>query len=515
MKEMPKKYHNFFYPRPYTMRTYPTKRIFFLLLSLSFMISACVAQPQPQGPGYRIAFDIAKTEEPVLYLGFYYKGRSYVSDTAYQENRTKFIFENDSVRLDPGFYFLLNEGKNLLYEFVIGEDQHFSLTLTETNEAEKTQVQGDTDNKLFFQALRANAQTYEEAQTHMKIFKDSTQSEDIRKSAEEALNTINEELRILREEILETHPESIVSKYILSSRSVEIPESPYKEDSTRAALFQFYYYRDHFFDHTPLNDPLYMRMPPVSSDPPVDRMSKNLDTYLDKLHPQQADSLIKAVDRLAKMSAATEEVFTYLIWLCTVKYQYPKIMGLDKILVHIYDTYYATGRMDSYANPKLKDEIKKVADKRRLSIIGNIAPNLIMQDANFQPQSLYKMKNKYRIVYFFNPDCSSCSVETDKLRKTIQKSPFDIGIFAVCSDTSMVKMKKYIEKKEIQSWTVVNGPRSYSGSYHEKYDAFTTPTVMVIDQKKRLIAKKIPAESIEAFLKNHELIEATKKAEEK
>ena len=483
------------------------KILFFTLYAL--LSVACKAQQSP--PGYNIIFEIEEIDEPVLYLGFYYKGRTYLSDTAQIENKKRFVFKNDSSTLNTGFYFLLNEEKSLLFEFVVGNDQHFSLELTKTTESQSTKVVGDIDNAIFFQTVRASATSYTKARPYLKIAADSTKSEEDRAQAQEKLATLEAELQEIRKEIAKKHPNLVVSKFIRSNQEPELPAFAGPEHKLADPLFRLHYYRAHFFDNMPLNDPLCMRLPPVSRDPVVDRISNKLDAYLDNLFLQQGDSLIGAVDALVKQAAGAEEIFTHLVWLCTVKYQEPKIMGLDKVLVHIYDTYYATGRMDSWANQKLKDEIKKVADRRRLSLIGGLAPDLKMQDAQLNPRSLYDMQHKYRVVYFFNPDCHGCALETPKLREKTAESAFDIGVFAVCTDTSMQKLKDYVKKMEIQDWTVVSGPRSYVGSYQKKYDAFSTPTLILIDRQNRIIAKKIPSEGIENFLKGHEILSKKQK----
>jgi hypothetical protein len=54
------------------------------------------------------------------------------------------------------------------------------------------------------------------------------------------------------------------------------------------------------------------------------------------------------------------------------------------------------------------------------------------------------------------------------------------------------------------NWVTVNGPRSAVGSYHNLYDAMTTPTIYILDERKKIIAKKLPAERLEEFLINFE-----------
>ncbi len=82
-------------------------------------------------------------------------------------------------------------------------------------------------------------------------------------------------------------------------------------------------------------------------------------------------------------------------------------------------------------------------------------------------------------------------------------------VYAVSADTSMQKMKNYIKEMKMP-WITVNGPRSTVGSYQKLYDAFSTPTTYIIDEKKNIIAKKPPVERLLDFFENYERIQKRK-----
>ena len=72
-------------------------------------------------------------------------------------------------------------------------------------------------------------------------------------------------------------------------------------------------------------------------------------------------------------------------------------------------------------------------------------------------------------------------------------------------------MKEYIDKMNMSGWINVNGPRTYTGLYQKQYDASTTPTIYVLNEEKKIIAKKLPAERLEEFLTRYEEVEAYEK----
>jgi peroxiredoxin len=161
--------------------------------------------------------------------------------------------------------------------------------------------------------------------------------------------------------------------------------------------------------------------------------------------------------------------------------------------------------MNFWMNDKLKKNVQEFADRTRKSLIGKTAPNLIMQDVNKQPKSLYDLKSRYTILYIFDPDCGHCKEETPKLVSFYDKNKakLNVEVYAVSADTSMAKMRDYIKTMNIK-FTTVNGPRTYVGPYQDLYDAITTPSLFIIDNKKKIIAKKLPAEKLEDFFVQYE-----------
>src|SRR5690606_22597742 len=124
---------------------------------------------------------------------------------------------------------------------------------------------------------------------------------------------------------------------------------------------------------------------------------QKIDEYFDNMLLQDPDTIMSEIKRLSKIAKGNQDTYKYFVWTTTLKYQNPEIMGLDRIFVELYDTFFQTDEMDFWANAQLKKNLKERADQLRLSLIGQTAPNMIMMDQNKQMQSLYNIKNKYTI----------------------------------------------------------------------------------------------------------------------
>ncbi|MEJ2005868.1 MAG: DUF5106 domain-containing protein [Cyclobacteriaceae bacterium] len=455
--------------------------IFFAFLTLNVSLYGQEA--------YRIELDVRGMDKEPVILGTFYGESTYVSDTSNYEDGVH-VFSG-SEPLPRGMYFIARDSRRLL-DLVVNEDQKFRLSTDTSDYIMNLVVTGDTDNQLFLEDMKFNAMRNQEAAPFLSVLRDSTASPEARASAQAGLNAINDAVRAHQEDVIREHPNSFMAKIYRAQRRERLPEAEAEQNPERA----FRYYKEHYWDNFDLSDPVMLRLnQPMFKD--------KLETYFDNLVVHQSDSIIAEMDRLAKVASENEDTYKYFVWYLTIKYREPRIMGLDEIFVHMNDAYFASGEMDYWANAQLRKNIQDYADRLRNSLIGKKAPEMIMQDENMEKKSLYDIDSKYTIIYFFDPDCHHCKLATPVLNDLYDSDKFDMEVFAVSTDTSMVKMKDYIRDMGL-SWVTVNGPRTFTRPYYELYDALTTPTFYILDADKTIIAKKLPVDRIEEFLTRYE-----------
>jgi len=456
-----------------------------------FLATTALAQE-----GYQIKFKVQGWQDTTAYLGHYYGESTYLKDTARVNSKGEFVFDGKK-SLPRGVYFLV-VNKTKIFEMVIGTTQRFSMETRSDDYIKGMKVTGDADNKLFFEQMLFNMDRHKEAEPFIKVLQDSTLTEEKKKDARTAFNTVNDKVTAYQKEIIAKYPNTITALMFKANQPIKVPDAPKKADGTIDSTFQLRWYRQHFFDNFDLADDALLRMPrPIYSD--------KINEYLDKLFAPQPDSITQAVFNIVAKAKKNQETYKYASWVCLLKYQQPEIMGLDAVYVNIYDKYYASGEMNFWVNDKLAKNLKEFAERTRRSLIGKTAPNLIMQDLTLKPRSMYDIKSRYTILYIFDPDCGHCKEETPKLVDfyTKNKTKFNVEVYAVSADSSLAKMRDYIKTMNMK-WITVNGPRTYVGSYQDLYDAITTPSLFVIDTKRKIIAKKVPADKLEEFFTQYE-----------
>jgi thiol-disulfide isomerase/thioredoxin len=469
------------------------KKYFLALITIGGLLLVNNLQAQ----GYKISFKVDGLADTTVLLGNYFGESTYVKDTAIVDGTGKFTFDGKK-KLDEGMYFLVLN-KTRLFDFLVSNDQEFELQTSSDDYISNLKVIGDEENTLYIKDILFNVERNKEAEPFVKVVRDSTSTPEQIEVARKALDAINDKVMAHQNEIIAAHPDKLLTRIFLANKRADIPEAKEGVDSKE---FGYWYLRNHYWDNFDLADGAFLRLGrPIFKD--------KVEDYLDNMLIQDPDTIMSEIKKMANAAKKNQDAYKYLVWTVTLKYQNPTIMGLDEVFVDLYDVYFKSGEMDFWANDQLKKNLKERADQLRLSLVGNPAPNMIMMDQNKQMKSLYGIKNKYTVIYFFDPDCGHCKKETPVLNSFYQDTKFDVEVFAVSADTSMVKMQKYIKDMNL-NWISVNGPRTSTGSYHNSYDAMTTPTIYVLNDKKKIIAKKIPAAKLEDFLTQYEKVQLTK-----
>lgn len=451
--------------------------------------------------GYKIDFNIKGWSDSTVYLGFYLQENTYIKDTARVDRRGSFTFDGKQT-LPQGIYFLVLN-KSSIFQFVVGSTQRFSMQTAADDYIKHMMVKGDDDNRLFFENMIFTSERYKEAEPLTKILKDSTTTEEEKKIARESYDAIHKKVMEYHNRIIEKYPATVTVRLLRMNRAIDVPDAPKKADGTTDEQFQYRYYRKHYFDNYNLGDELTLRQPKVV-------YWDKVKDYLDRLFIQQADTLTKAADQLIAVATASKDTYRFIVWKLIGHYQSSNIMGLDEVYVNLVDKYIATGEMDYWLDKKTVKNLIDDVEKVRRAMIGRTAPNMVMQNENFQRRGLYDLKTKYSIVYFFKPSCGHCRVETPKLVKFYNehKKRFDLEVFAVSTDTTMRELRNFIKEMKTE-WITVCGPRTYGDKhFSDLYYAERTPTVYILDERKKIIARKLEVEQIEDFLVNYEKMTA-------
>jgi thiol-disulfide isomerase/thioredoxin len=470
-----------------------TKFLNKILLFLLFLGSLGISTQLKAGnEGYLIRFRVKGMKDTICLIATYYGNGTYVKDTVKVDAAGRFIFKTNT-DFPKGIYLAVISDKSY-FEFIVNNDRKFSMETDLNDLSGKMVITGSPENQLFYDYLKYNKARFAEIQALQKLVVRGKTSKDSINLLTDKSEAINKGIIRYKLEIAEKYPSSFVAFFINAMREPDVPEVPILPNGRKDSTFAYRYIKAHFWDGTDFTDDRLLRTPVFDN---------KIKKYVDKILYQNPDTLIKETDILIEKARPNPEMFKYLVWFATYHSENSEIMGFDRIFVHVVDTYYLTHQA-IWERPSVVEKLIKKANKIRPLLIGQIPPNMVMLDTNNQPVSMYSVKSNFLVLFFWDPDCGNCQQEIPKLKDFYDKQKDSIGlkIFAVCSDTSLVKWKSAIRKKKMD-WINVDGPRTLTGNYHDQYDVTTTPIAYILNNRKEIIAKRLVTDQFLGFFKNY------------
>jgi peroxiredoxin len=133
------------------------------------------------------------------------------------------------------------------------------------------------------------------------------------------------------------------------------------------------------------------------------------------------------------------------------------------------------------------------------NLIGNPAPNLVLWDTLGTEINLRDIDAKYTVLYFYDPDCGHCKTKTPILYASYPElQAKGVEILAVCTTTDERRWLEFIRENDL-GWINIADlqAKTYFKFY---YDVRSTPTVYILDKDKKILAKKIDVEQVEAVI---------------
>jgi thiol-disulfide isomerase/thioredoxin len=425
-------------------------------------------------------------------IAYYYSSSTYLKDTLKVDGSGRCVYKAPA-DLPKGLYVLVISDK-IYFDFVVNNDHKFSMETDKTDPIKKMVIRDSPENDLFYQYLRYTKDKYLLIQEIDKKSKVVADQKDSMKVYSEMISAINKDLIAYKLGIVKKYPASFAAFMINAMKEPEVPEPPLLPNGRPDSTFGYRYYKAHYWDGTDFSDGRLIRTPVFQP---------KLKKYFDNVVTMNPDSVIREVDTLIERSRPSHEMFEYLIWFTTYRYENPEYMGMDKVFVHLVDKYYITGQT-TWIDAKTNENIIKKANKIRPLLMGMKPPNMIMQDTSLQLVSMYNIEADFLLLLFWDPECGHCRKEIPILKEfyDANKVKYKFEIFAVCADTSLVKWKLAIKEMNM-TWINVDGPRTATGDYHDSYDVISTPVLYLLNRKKEIIAKRLAADKIGLVIENY------------
>ncbi len=481
------------------MKYYPVQMqksflaLFFILLSL-FSFAA-------DDGGYTIKVKIKGLhKDSVCYLANDYGDKQFIRDTARADASGQLVFSKKE-KLHGGIYFLVLS-KHRIFDFLVDNQQNFSMETDTSDYVKYMKIKGSEDNKLFYEYMNYISSRQKEVEPLQAQFKKVKNSKDSTKMIRDKISKIDKEVKTYKADFVKKHPGTLQARVFSAMTEPEIPEAPKLSNGRTDSTFGFKYLRAHYWDNFDFSDERLLYSPILFN---------KMKNFLDNMTYPFPDSINAAVDIIAEKAKANKEVFKYVVYWITSTYETSQIMGMDAIFVHMAEKYYMTNQAYWVDSASLAKITQRALTLKPI-LINKYAPNLTLKDSSLRDVTLYDVRAKFTILYFWDYDCSHCKKATPKLLEWYHKNkPKGVEVVAIGTETNAEPWKKYIRENKLD-WINIFDP-TYQTGFKKTYDIYSTPVIYVLDENKKIIAKRLDVDQLDGFLEhmiNQKVIDKTR-----
>lgn len=477
----------------------------FQALFLAFAISALhifaqdaskkTSTPQKTAAkAYELKFKVngVKPNDTIL-LANYYGDKQYLKDTAIVNAKGEFVFDGKA-KLPTGIYLVVLPGKQY-FEIIVNE-QFFTMETDTKDYTKNMKTTGTAENKTFYDYLNFVVAQSKKAEEIKKQLEAATAENDKKKYTDE-LVAIEKGIVQYRKDFVKSNPNLFVSKVFKAMSELEmtdLPETPILPNGRPDSTFPFRYYKAHYWDNVDLNEDGLIRTPIFHS---------KLEKYVKQLTLQVPDSINTTADFIiSKINNRKSEVFKYVVWYITNQYETSPMMGMDAVFVHMAENYYLTGQA-YWITEEVENKIRDRYNTLKYLLLGKIAPPLSLPDTAGKYRSFSAIKNKYTILAFWDPNCGHCQKEMPKLRQLHDSvgTKLNFGVYSICTETDPAPLKSFIRNNKLGNFINVYDPKNES-NFRRIYDIYSTPVMYILDENKKIIAKRLGVDQVGDFIAN-------------
>jgi thiol-disulfide isomerase/thioredoxin len=447
-------------------------------------------------PGrYSIKVKINGFKNVPLYLADNFGDKQYMRDTCQLDANGVGVFTGEP-RLQRGLYMIVFHTLEGYYELPITDDQDFYFEADTSLDESKIKITGSTENEAFAQYQKQRIGFGKERYRLENIYKEAKSKKDENQISEikAQIDTLEKRDLVYRESFKSKNPNHLLSKFFTAFQPILIPK-----DLKLDSLQEYYYYRTHFWDNIDFSESGLIRAP-------QGLMIRKLNDYMDRVSFQDPDSLVQSVDEVLSKTLPFTEIQKYFVQHLTSKFQDRKVMCHDNVTIHIINKYYCTGKAWWYNDTAGLRKMCEDAGKAIPTMCGKTAPNLRLADTSGRYYELYQNLGKVTILFFYDPTCGHCKEVIPIVNQVYNKlKSKGVVVYAVSTENKYDEWRKMIkEKPELKGWiNVCKTDRYYPWPiYKQDYNIVANPTLFVLDDKGKILGKKLDEHQLEFFIES-------------
>ena len=461
------------------------------------------------GEGYSIEVTVNGLSDDTLILGEYFTTRMIPKDTIVLDRKGKGVFRGEK-EFQGGLY-LIYYNPGHYFDLLLGDDQIMSIETDTSDMNRNAEFSGSEDNTVF-QEYKKTLELKRAESEQQRILLADADNESDSAAIRQKLDQINQDMEAYMDRIESEYASLFVSNFIGATREPITPEELLSGERRHDDSVRYFFYKNHYFDRF---DPFDVRM---LHTPLYESKIKN---YLTRAVAQHPDSLVLAVDWLLEGARSDSDLYRYMLITLFNHFAESRYMGMDVVYFHIAEQYYIPDA--SWSSPEFISKLKENLEKNKPTLIGQIAPNLIMrripaehfqmaaQDSVIRKDPhigqdffIHDIDAPYTILYFWEADCGHCKKATpalyDVYTRLKAKGVEVISVHVINTIEGKELWVDFVNEHNLYDW--INCWSPYSNEFRSLYNLQSYPQLFILDRDKKIVAKKITPEQAESIINN-------------
>jgi peroxiredoxin len=389
-------------------------------------------------------------------------------DTITSMNESEFHFSLDNNH--SGIY-RLSFNNNKWMDFIY-DNEDIELETDANNILDSLKIIKSETNKFYYEFVKLNKDYKTKTELLQLILARYPKEDSYHQLTKEKLTQVQEEYLYLVNVTSQANPNSFIARFV---RSAQLPvveiDIPFDEQLT--------YLKTHALDNVNFYDDGLIYSDAFSS--------KTIEYLTYYRNPQLPLGLLEKEFTIAVDTLLTKAKVNLIVYQHIVEYLIDgfKKFGFDNVIDYIVDNYVI--KDDLCLDEKLGNTIERRIQQARNFKIGNVVPNLTIQDSSGSLIELNKINAEKTLIIFYASWCPHCQTllpQVYELYKNQKEKKFEV--MAVSIDTSRVDWLQFVRTNNLD-WINISDLEGWDGKATSDYFIYATPAMFLIDSERKIV----------------------------
>ena len=226
-------------------------------------------------------------------------------------------------------------------------------------------------------------------------------------------------------------------------------------------------------------------------DSKLEEYYRTLEREKVEVKNEECDKLIEAAKDPALRQHIALHVYEH--------YLNSPVMGDEAVAIHMTDTWFAPGKVAMGSETALTDALV-YAEFNRESLLGMQAPGLDLFDPDSVSVHFGGRSERYRILLFYDTDCSRCRAETIFLKSLLRDKDYPVDLYAVNTGQDREAWQRWIAGRfdiDAPDTRVFNlWDPSVSSDYQRKYGVLQTPRMFLVNPRGTIVGRGMDTDAL-------------------